>query len=230
MLSQLELKKIILFSRLSLSNFSDRIKIPDVYFKSDEIIAISSFFHIFNNIPWPSNLELEGGYFIGTLFEQLISREKQKSSGSFYTPREISTQMCQMTIEEYLRGQINKSFISNNAEFSVILEDLDKDALILLWKSLDQLSILDPAAGTGHFLECMIDVLLGIEKSSGILFQIWSKTQQYPDIMNEIYLGDQLLVDVFHGSDLEYAFVYYVSIVLQNGYLVLILTPKRSQS
>ena len=131
--------------------FLDRIKIPDVYFKSDEIIAISSFFHIFNNIPWPSNLELEGGYFIGTLFEQLISREKQKSSGSFYTPREISTQMCQMTIEEYLRGQINKSFISNNAEFSVILEDLDKDALILLWKSLDQLSILDPAAGTGHF-------------------------------------------------------------------------------
>ena len=59
----------------------------------------------------------------------------------------------------------------------------------------------------------MINVLLGIEKSSGILFQIWSKTQQYPDIMNEIYLGDQLLVDVFHGSDLRNTLSFIMSVL-----------------
>ncbi|MBW1616462.1 MAG: Eco57I restriction-modification methylase domain-containing protein [Deltaproteobacteria bacterium] len=97
---------------------------------------------------------------LGTIFENLLAeidpdteKSARKSTGSFYTPREIVDYMA----EESLIGYLNKRTGIKEKRLRLFFkeqedkkEDIGKDADAIL-DALDKIKILDPACGSGAF-------------------------------------------------------------------------------
>lgn len=101
-------------------------------------------------------------YVLGSLYEKLITEDKRKKTGSYYTPEEITTYICNNTIEPYLVDRINEEFGENYQKIDEIINAGDSKKLLTLFDLLKDIKILDPAVGSAHFLESAIDVLLEI--------------------------------------------------------------------
>jgi hypothetical protein len=107
---------------------------------------------------------------LGHIFEQSISDletikekgiiTKRKREGVFYTPEYITDHICRNAIIPYL----SKSNASTTQELiQEYIEDIDE-----LEKKFSKLKIVDPACGSGAFLNKAVDILLEIQK------EIWN--------------------------------------------------------
>ncbi len=103
-------------------------------------------------------------FIFGAIFEKLITQIEKKRSGAYYTPEEISSYTCKTTIDNCLIERINEKFDSRFESIDSIIETSNKRVIKYLFIQLEGISILDPAVGTGHFLESSINVLLEIHK------------------------------------------------------------------
>lgn len=113
---------------------------------------------------------------LGKVFEKLLSAEERGPTGSFYTPREVVSYMCQKSLIEYLTTNSNinhedistfietgylalDSILRNNNEINVygqaynnielpqsIIDNADE-----LNQLLENVKIVDPAVGSGAF-------------------------------------------------------------------------------
>jgi hypothetical protein len=102
---------------------------------------------------------------LGHIFEQSISDledlkegeiSKRKQDGVYYTPEFITDHICRNTIIPYL----SKTSVSTTDELiQEYFDDVD-----ILEKKIHELKILDPACGSGAFLNKAIDLLLEIFK------------------------------------------------------------------
>ncbi|MHA1288576.1 MAG: Eco57I restriction-modification methylase domain-containing protein, partial [Candidatus Thorarchaeota archaeon] len=108
-------------------------------------------------------------YVLGALFEKLMTSEERKEKGAYYTPDEITNYICNNTIRPYLVDRVNEEletkFESLDKLFEKVVEMDRNEALKVLktlYKYLQEIKILDPAVGSGHFLESAIDVLVNI--------------------------------------------------------------------
>ncbi len=126
---------------------------------------------------------------LGRIFENLLAEinpetgeSARKSTGSYYTPREIVEYMVDESLYQYLR---NKTAINEEKIHSLISYDLNDDKEYPLShneeerviEALSQIKILDPACGSGAFpigaLQKIIFMLQRIDPDA----QVWFKLQ-----------------------------------------------------
>ncbi|MFW9854554.1 MAG: Eco57I restriction-modification methylase domain-containing protein [Candidatus Thorarchaeota archaeon] len=103
-------------------------------------------------------------FFFGALYEKIITQSEKKSSGSYYTPQSVAEFICNRTLELFFLSDLNSRF-SNDFQtmeeyFSSVPEAARMHYLGYLQERLQKITILDPAMGTGHFLECSARKLL----------------------------------------------------------------------
>ena len=100
---------------------------------------------------------------LGHIFEQSISdiealKEKKdsrrKKEGVYYTPEEITSYLCRNTILPYLSKSGKTTIFGLIQEYKENIEELEA--------KFDDLKILDPACGSGAFLNKAIDILLDL--------------------------------------------------------------------
>ncbi len=101
-------------------------------------------------------------YVLGSLYEKLMTETERKKTGSYYTPEEITEYICKNTIEPYLVDRINEEYGKNYKNINELINAGDSKELLKLFDLLKNIKILDPAVGSGHFLESAINVLVGI--------------------------------------------------------------------
>ncbi|MBD3227395.1 MAG: hypothetical protein GF329_04330 [Candidatus Lokiarchaeota archaeon] len=111
------------------------------------------------------------GYIIGTIFEKLLNSNLRKIMGVFYTPNIITSYMVQNTISRLLIDEVNNRFKCNFDSIDSIIKQNDGKIRKYLFERLLNLKILDPAMGSGHFLEESVDSLIDIHE------KIWSETR-----------------------------------------------------
>ncbi len=111
-------------------------------------------------------------FVLGALYEKLMTYDERKKTGSYYTPGEITSYICKNTIEPYLLDRVNEKFNENFKTIDQAVESNSKEVLLYLFEQLKEIKILDPAVGSGHFLESAINVLLNIYE------KVWEKTRE----------------------------------------------------
>lgn len=147
------------------------IDLNEVYDTKNKKYKVRGLIHIFNsykftieeNTPIEEEIALDPEL-LGKVFENLLAAYNpetgttaRKQTGSFYTPREIVNYM----VDEALLAYLNAEVRSQNAEFEERLRDLlsynpnvpdfseeEKSRLIA---AIDNVKVLDPAAGSGAF-------------------------------------------------------------------------------
>lgn len=113
-------------------------------------------------------------FVIGSLFEKLMTREERKQTGSYYTPEEITMYISENTIKPYIVDKLNSVLNTNYESLDEFFEkETREDAYIQLFKILQGIKIIDPACGSGHFLESAIDTLVSIYR------QLREKTKEH---------------------------------------------------
>ena len=142
---------------------------------------------------------------LGHIFENSIgdieelkdqTQERRKKDGVFYTPEYITDYICRNTIIPYL-SQTGKANTVHEliSEYETInsLEDLDK--------KLKEIKIMDPACGSGAFLNKAVDVLFEIHEAlHDSMYAYDNSLDQYFDSLES---RRQIISDNIYGVDLN---------------------------
>lgn len=158
------------------------ISIPDKCFYKDgltEILVNTPPRRVGDEVPLLNLFEsrdwTEGNideFVLGAIFEKLMNYDERKKTGAYYTPEDITFYITKNTIEPYLIDRVNEKFNEKFDSIDQIIENGDKKIILYLFGQLKEIKILDPAAGSGHFLGSAIDVLLSIYE------KIWQKAKE----------------------------------------------------
>ena len=119
---------------------------------------------------------------LGRVFESLLAtqvdatgQQARKAKGAFYTPREIVSYMCKESLrnylytavdnDEYIKESIDKLLDKTDKEWSIggsnsIRDSVPKDHRPKIINSLDSVTIIDPACGSGAFPMGMLQLML----------------------------------------------------------------------
>ena len=83
---------------------------------------------------------------------------KIKDLGVVYTPEFITSYICEKSIFPYIIKKINGKLKSDYANFEDFFKSSNDDDLLIAFKILKNVKILDPSAGNGQFLvkTCML--------------------------------------------------------------------------
>jgi hypothetical protein len=161
---------------------SKAISIPDECFYKDEMTEflintppkkISKdvpLLNLFESRDWTEGNIDE--FVLGAIYEKLITFIERKKLGAYYTPEEITSYICKNTIEPYLVDKVNEKFNQKFENINQVIESQNKNILFYLFEQLKEIKILDPAVGSGHFLESAIEVLLNVYR------KIWEKAKE----------------------------------------------------
>ncbi|MDR0911497.1 MAG: Eco57I restriction-modification methylase domain-containing protein [Methanobrevibacter sp.] len=141
---------------------------------------------------------------LGHIFENSISdleelknetTSKRKKEGVYYTPEHITRYICENTIIPYLSNE------NNNTVESLINEYNKNNNLNELEKKLHDIKILDPACGSGAFLNKATDTLLNIHKA---IFNLKHKNSENLDKeFDNIDNKREILLNNIYGVDLN---------------------------
>ena len=127
--------------------------------------------------------EIVGGqiddFTIGALFEKILSEDTKKSTGAYYTPDYI----CDFISESVLNGKLFPDkleipfWINCENFFNFDLDQYDfelKNTKIQeIFAKINNIKILDPAVGSGHFLASITDLIIKVYK------YIWVASRKY---------------------------------------------------
>nr|WP_302578494.1 TaqI-like C-terminal specificity domain-containing protein [Methanobrevibacter arboriphilus] len=158
---------------------------------------------------------------LGKVFENLLESGDRKAKGAFYTPREIVHYICQKTLINYLKNNIEvpedtiSEFIEKGYKLidSIIrqqeeiekgvrkkfvgknLEVLSEHSEILL-KLLNDVKVVDPAVGSGAFPVGMMNEIVNAKT---ILLLLKGKQE-----INNYELKREIIENSLYGVDIEY--------------------------
>ncbi len=104
---------------------------------------------------------------LGKVYESLVIQEERGQAGIFYTPRIELDFMCRRSLIEYLapRTTMPKSDVIRlviNADLGEDLPDITAVQREDVLHALGEVSVVDPACGSGAFLVGMMEVLMGL--------------------------------------------------------------------
>ena len=156
-----------LFLRHRIEAQNKAISVPDAFF--------TRLFDLFSKYSWNLN-DTPGGddreispHILGYIFEKYIN---QKAFGAYYTRPEITEYLCEQTIHRLVLDAVNTPHdlpvlpgVKRRAYESIgdLLIDLDAPACQkLLNDVLPNLSLLDPACGSGAFLVAAMNTLINL--------------------------------------------------------------------
>jgi hypothetical protein len=148
---------------------------------------------------------------LGTIFENLLAeidpdteKSARKSTGSFYTPREIVDYMVEESLVAYLKNKTNIEeeplhiLFKENDLPADCFSDIEKGLLI---NAFDEIKILDPACGSGAFpMGALHKINTALQKLDPDA-EIW-KEKQLAKINDTVYR--KALKDKLDKSNVEY--------------------------
>ncbi|AKE63485.1 hypothetical protein MYAER_1127 [Microcystis aeruginosa NIES-2549] len=148
-----------LFLQHPLENLYQNIYIDDQAFENI-LDLFSRYSWNLDDTPGGSDDEINPDV-LGYIFEKYIN---QKAFGAYYTRPEITEYLCDRTINKWIVERSNQHYPRKQfASISELLINLDSPLCQLLIEDiLPQLSILDPACGSGAFLVAAMKTLIGI--------------------------------------------------------------------
>ncbi|MEO0058550.1 MAG: hypothetical protein RLZZ312_197 [Bacteroidota bacterium] len=173
---------------LSLSNLKDRLEFP-VYKKSvlkkadaGDIKPKTSLTYLLDfldayNFASESNAKIQeenksiiNASVLGLIFEKINGYK----DGSFFTPGFITMYMCRETIRKAVVEKFRTSFpdCQNINDYDDIKEKLDykdKTQRLLANRLVNEIKIVDPAVGSGHFLVSALNEMIAIKSDLNIL-------------------------------------------------------------
>lgn len=151
---------------------------------------------------------------LGTIFENLLAeidpdteKSARKSTGSFYTPREIVDYMVEQSLLQYIKTKTN---IEDEEQLEILLKDdaenpFNNKQTVAILEALSEVKILDPACGSGAFpmgvLHKIIALLKKLDKGA-----IWWKAKQVEKaakVLDSKYLND--FKEKIENSNSDYA-------------------------
>jgi len=148
---------------------------------------------------------------LGNVFEKTINyltgdpADKNKELGAYYTPSEITRFSAERTVRPALYdrfkpivqeelGWPDETFDRYDTVYSLI-ESLPADMAVLgpLLEELDELRVVDPAMGSGHFLTSVLEEIVSVRKA------IYAQNDAYP---NEYQLKKTTVQNNIYGVDI----------------------------
>ena len=135
---------------------------------------------------------------LGRVFESLL--EDNKDKGAFYTPKEIVQYMCRQSIIEYLKTHTDQSLQTD-------IEDLinkglvnhalqNKDNARTLYKLLKEVTVCDPAIGSGAFPMGILNILFTARQH---LYGFLKESEPF----NPLEVKKDIIRDNIYGVDIE---------------------------
>ena len=177
------------------------IDIPDEWFIDLFGVFNQYNFTVDENTSYDVDLSIDPEM-LGRIFENLLAEinpqtggSARKSTGSFYTPREIVDYMVDNSLLCYLGDKTSiskrklKAVISYGKEDDeeFLLEDNEKEEII---NALDELTILDPACGSGAFpiglLQKVVYILQQADEGGKLWFERQIKNIPSIEIQNDL--------------------------------------------
>lgn len=135
---------------------------------------------------------------LGRVFESLL--EDNKDKGAFYTPKEIVQYMCRQSIIEYLKTHTDQSL-------HIDIEDLinkglvnhalqNKDNAKAIHKRLKEVTVCDPAIGSGAFPMGILNILFTARQH---LYGFLKESEPF----NPLDVKKAIIRDNIYGVDIE---------------------------
>lgn len=135
---------------------------------------------------------------LGRVFESLL--EDNKDKGAFYTPKVIVQYMCRQSIIEYLKTHTDKSL-------HIDIEDLinkglvnhalqNKDNARNLYRFLKEVTVCDPAIGSGAFPMGILNILFTARQH---IYGFLKETEPF----NPLEIKKNIIRDNIYGVDIE---------------------------
>jgi type I restriction-modification system DNA methylase subunit len=137
---------------------------------------------------------------LGNIYEQLVNtgeQEEQSKAGIFYTPKTEIELMVRRSLVEFLS---NKTKISKEKLYQFVFKEAGEEAKLSfnnnkadeILTQLNQILILDPACGSGHYLVATAQILYELKKI--LCDALGKKTDKYDEkkkiIEHNIYGND----------------------------------------
>ena len=157
-----------LFERNELDNIG--WVIPDKLF--DDIFEFFESFNFTVEESTPLDIDIAiNPEMLGNIYEHLVNieeRQEQKGSGIFYTPKTEIELMIRRSLVEFLYA---KTRIKKDNIYYLIFEDetdikklFNRNEAAKILHELDQILILDPACGSGHYLVSVVKILYSLKE------------------------------------------------------------------
>ncbi|MEY3400771.1 MAG: hypothetical protein RLZZ86_374, partial [Cyanobacteriota bacterium] len=177
--------------------YRGQIKINDAAFE-DIFNLFSGYTWHLNDTPTGKDNEINPDV-LGYIFEKYIN---QKEFGAYYTKPEITNYLCERTINKFISGKIGNIEIFDHLNNQLCQQLLDN--------ILPQLSILDPACGSGAFLVAALQHLIKIYTAIFDFIQVSGNAenqarlrkikQDHPSL--DYYIKKRVITDNLYGVDI----------------------------
>ncbi len=120
-------------------------------------------FELFDGYEWVIEDTESGGLtpeILGHIFEMSMTEGERKTSGAYYTPKEVTSFICKEAIGNYLCESVRWKFSRQFSSIDEILLTKNREILEFAYQKLRRIRILDPAVGSGAFLIAAQDFLI----------------------------------------------------------------------
>ena len=130
---------------------------------------------------------------LGKVFEELVTG--RHDSGAYYTPRPVVSFMCREALKGYLEGQDTGADTEAIAKF---VDQRDPDGITLaaarrVSEALNQVTVVDPACGSGAYLLGMMQELIELQNT---LYNVGVDAKSLYDLKLEIIQRNLYGVDI----------------------------------
>ena len=130
---------------------------------------------------------------LGHIFESLMSEQKRAITGTFYTPMPYAQMIVQNTMIHWLtENQLSESQAKSLCVQGKV-DTIDMDTAAKIEQQLEKITILDPAAGSGAFLQSAHQCLF---KLRSLLLQYLGKPYHPGSLAKEILVQNLYGVDI----------------------------------
>lgn len=182
------------------------IAIPSAAF--DPILKhFASYSWTFNDVPEDPSEEINPEV-LGYIFEKYIN---QKEFGAYYTPKEITEYLCHQTVERLVLDKMEASGARSSESVYDLIGRLGARHLeVLLREVLPNISLLDPACGSGAFLSAAMKSLMGIytaaigriDAFNDAALNHWRDTELKPHKHTHYWLKKKIITSNLYGVDI----------------------------
>ncbi|MGC8776006.1 MAG: Eco57I restriction-modification methylase domain-containing protein, partial [Minisyncoccia bacterium] len=184
----------------------------DVKVNDDLFIEIFEFLESYNftvreSTPLEEDLEIDPEM-LGNIYEMIVNvsdnpkEDEQHKAGIFYTPKTEIDFMIRRSLVELL---FNKTKISKEKLYQFVFPELDeeiipyfsKEEIQKIYKILDEITIIDPACGSGHYLVVATQIIFELKKI------LWKKLGNDDQSFNAFEEKLKIIENSIFGVDIK---------------------------
>ena len=152
-----------LFEKNELDKRSDEFTVPDDAIEPILRDLFDQFnFTVMESTPYDTEVAVDPEM-LGKVFEELVTGRNE--SGAYYTPRPVVSFMCREALKGYLEGQdtgLTAEAISDFVD-QQSAENISVAAARRLANALEEVTVVDPACGSGAYLLGMMQELIELQ-------------------------------------------------------------------